>query len=128
MRTFGYLKEVLDPRIAIDHRPLVFDRIEPIYELLIPDFLEDYPHVKEEIDPNFLYSFHPVIENIFLCDSDHAHNQALSDTFWHVTMACIYLPSRPVPYCCFLELVWSMPKGNTPGLGCENFCLFKASD
>ena len=65
-----------DPRIAIDHRPLVFDRTEPNFEKLLPDFLQDYPHAKEELDPNFPPSFGPVMESTFLTDSDHAHDQA----------------------------------------------------
>ena len=53
VRCFGYLKQVPDPRIAIDYRPLVFDRTVPNFQKLIPDFLKDYPHAKEEIDSNF---------------------------------------------------------------------------
>ena len=66
VRAFGYLKQVTDPRIAIDHRPLVFDRSEPQYEKLIPDFLKDYPHAKEEVDSKFPPS-------IWVCDGVHMH-------------------------------------------------------
>ena len=72
------MKRVPDPRIAIDRRPLVFDRIESNFQKLLPDFLQVYTHAKEEIDPNFPQSFGPVMESTFFCDSDHAHDQATS--------------------------------------------------
>ena len=77
VRTFGYLKQVTDPRIAIDHRPLVFKRTKPQYEKLIPDFLEDYSHAKEKLDPMFPHSFGPVMESTFLCDSEYGHSKSL---------------------------------------------------
>ena len=95
IRTFGYLKQVPDPRIAIDHRPLIFDRSDEQYDKLIPDFLLDYPHAKEEIDPNFPPSFGPVMESTFLTDSDHAHDQA---TRRSLTGIIGYVGSTPVTW------------------------------
>ena len=53
MRAFGYLKQVPDPKIGIDYRPMKFNRTSPKFEKLRPDFLEDYPDAKEELDPSF---------------------------------------------------------------------------
>ena len=75
VRAFGYLKQVPNPQICIDHRPMEFSRISPEFDILIPDFLQDYPDAKEELDPNFPLSFGPVMETTFLVDSDHAHDK-----------------------------------------------------
>ena len=72
---FGYLKQVPDPKIGIDPRPMKFDRSSPKFEKLRPKFLEDYPDAKEEIDPSFPSSFGPVMETNIMVDSDHAHDQ-----------------------------------------------------
>ena len=73
VRAFGYLKSVPNPKIAIDHNPMQFNRTKPDYDALRPDFLEDYPDAKEEVD-NFPPSFGPVLETTFMVDSDHAHD------------------------------------------------------
>ena len=75
VRAFGYLKQVPDPKIAIDWRPMKFTRSSPRFEQLRPDFLEDYPDAKEELDPSFPPSFGPVMETAIMVDSDHAHDQ-----------------------------------------------------
>ena len=74
VRAFGYLKQVPNPQIAIDHRPMQFERTKPDYEALKSDFLKDYPDAKEEIDPGFPVPFGPVMETTFMVDSDHAHD------------------------------------------------------
>ena len=74
VRGFGYLKQVPDPKIAIDHRPLQFKRTKPNYEVIKPDFLQDYPDAKEEMDPGFPEPFGPVMDTTFMVDSDHAHD------------------------------------------------------
>ena len=73
IRSFGYIKTTLNKQIAIDSRPMVFTRHNPV-EKLIPDFLKDYPDAKEELDPSFSQSFGPVMDSTFLFDSDHAHD------------------------------------------------------
>jgi hypothetical protein len=50
---FGYAKQVPDPHIGIDSRPLNYERLTPNYEKLIPDFLQDYPDASEEIAKYF---------------------------------------------------------------------------
>ena len=75
VRAFGYLKQVPDPKIGIDYRPMKFNRTSPKFEKLRPDFLEDYPDAKEELDPSFPKSFGPVMETTIMVDSDHAHDQ-----------------------------------------------------
>ena len=74
VRAFGYLKQVPNPQIAIDHRPMQFERTKPDYEALKSDFLKDYPDAKEELDPGFPAPFGPVMETTFMVDSDHAHD------------------------------------------------------
>ena len=52
-----------------------FNRTSPKFEKLRPDFLEDYPDAKEQLDPSFPNSFGPVMETTITVDSDHAHDQ-----------------------------------------------------
>ena len=73
---FGYVKTTLNKQIAIDSRPMQFQRSEPNFEKLIPDFIKDYPDSIEEFDPGFPEPFGPVLQNTILVDSDHAHDLA----------------------------------------------------
>ena len=75
VRAFGYLKQVPNQQICIDHHPMEFSRTTPEYGKLIIDSLKDYPDAKEELDPNFPLSFGPVMETTFLVDSDHGHDK-----------------------------------------------------
>ena len=59
----------------IDHKPMKFSRTKPEFHKLIPDFLKDYPHAVEELDPSFPPAFGPVMETTILVDSDHAHDK-----------------------------------------------------
>ena len=74
---FGYLKQVLDPKIKTDSRPINFNRSSPEFDKLRPDFLEDYPDAKEKVDPGFFLSpsFGPFMEITIMVDSDHTHDQ-----------------------------------------------------
>ena len=74
VRSFGYIKTTLHKQIAIDSRPMDFNRAQPDFEKLRPDFLKDYPDAKEEMDPGFPQSFGPVLQTTILVDSDHAHD------------------------------------------------------
>jgi hypothetical protein len=74
LRCFGYLKMFPNRLIAIDSRPLVFDRCSSLYEKLRPDFLQDYPDAVEEMDPHFPKAFGKTLETTILVDSDHAHD------------------------------------------------------
>ena len=53
---FGYLKQVLDPKIKTDSRSINSNRSSPEFDKLRPDFLEDYPDAKEKVDPGFFLS------------------------------------------------------------------------
>lgn len=53
VRCFGYIKTTPHYQIAIDSRPLQFSRPAPDYKKLRPDFIKDYPHATEELDPSF---------------------------------------------------------------------------
>ena len=50
---FSYIKysASISRNIAIDSNPMEYERHETQYEFFIPDFLQDYPDAKEEIDP-----------------------------------------------------------------------------
>ena len=61
--------------IAIDSNPMEFERHETQYQCLIPDFLQDYPDAKEEIDPGFPDPYGDPLETTILVDSDHAHDR-----------------------------------------------------
>ena len=93
IRTFGYIKSTINKQIAIDSRPMQFQRSEPNFEKLIPDFVKDYPDSKEELDPGFPESFGPVLQTSIFVDSDHAHDLA---TRRSLTGLISYVGSTPV--------------------------------
>ena len=53
-----------------------FNRSSPKFENLKPDFIKDYPDTKEEMDTLFPTPFVPILQQIFLVDSYHAHDLA----------------------------------------------------
>jgi len=71
LRCFGYLKMFPNRRIAIDSRPLVYDRCVHKFEALRPDFLKDYPEAVEEMDPHFPKAFSDMLDTTIFVDSDH---------------------------------------------------------
>jgi len=75
IRVFGYLKTCPNEQIAIDSRPMIFDRDEPNFSKLITNFLKDYPEASEEMDPGFPPSFGPIMETVILIDLDHVHDK-----------------------------------------------------
>ena len=70
-----------------------FERSETKFNLLIPDFLQDYPDATEEIDPGFPRPYGPILETTILVDSDHAHDQR---TRRSLTGLIIFVGSTPV--------------------------------
>lgn len=72
--SFGYVKTTLHKQIAIDSRPMDFNRASPNFETLRPDFPRDYPDAKEEMDPGFPKSFEPVLQTTILVDADYVHD------------------------------------------------------
>ena len=52
-----------------------FERSEPKFNLLIPNFLQDYPDATEGIAPGFPHPYGPILETTILADSDHAHDK-----------------------------------------------------
>ena len=93
VRCFGFIKQVPNPVIAIDSRPLEIDRTFPDFNALIPDFLQDYPDAKEEIASHFPLAFGPVMETAILVDADHAHDKA---TRRSLTGLLAFVGSTPV--------------------------------
>ena len=70
-----------------------YERHEPQYESLIPDFLQDYPDAKEEVDPNFPAPYWHPLETTILVDSDHAHDKR---TRRSLTGLIVFVGSTPV--------------------------------
>ena len=66
VRSFGYTKTTMHTQIAIDSLPMEFNRSEPNFKKLIPDFRQDYPDAKEEMHPGFPSPFEPVLQPIIL--------------------------------------------------------------
>jgi len=93
IRVFGFLKTTINEQIAIDHRPMNFAREQPDFKRLIPDFIQDYPEVKEELDPGFPPSFGPILETSILVDSDHAHDKKIRRS---LTGLIAFIGSTPV--------------------------------
>ena len=56
VRAFGFLKQIHDPQLYINHRYMQFNRAEHVFDKLVPDFLLEYPYAKEEVDPIFLHT------------------------------------------------------------------------
>ena len=50
VRCFGYITTTISKKITIDSRPMKFNRTAPNFTKLNPDFINDYPDVKEDID------------------------------------------------------------------------------
>jgi len=70
-----------------------FAREQPDFKRLIPDFIQDYPEAKEELDPGFPPSFGPILETSILVDSDHAHDKK---TRRSLTGLIAFVSSTPV--------------------------------
>jgi len=94
---FSYLKysEHMNRSIAIDSNPMNYERQDPNYEALIPDFLQDYPDAKDEIDPNLPEPYGHALETTILVDSDHAHDQK---TRRSLTGLIVFVGSTPVSW------------------------------
>ena len=92
---FSYLKySALSSRnIAIDSNPMEYERHETQYKFLIPNFLQDYPDAKEEIDPGFTKPYGQVLETTILIDSDHAHAKRTRQS---LTGLIVFVGSTPV--------------------------------
>ena len=69
------------------------EQSEPNFNLLIPNFLEDYPGATEEINPGFPHPYGPILETTILFDSDNAHDQKKRRS---LTGLIIFVGSNPV--------------------------------
>ena len=94
-RSFGYTKTTMHKQIAIDLLTMESNRSETNFKKLIPDFKQDYPDTKEEMDPGFASSFGPVLQTTILVDTDHAHDQL---TRRSLTGMIGYVGSTPVTW------------------------------
>ena len=93
LHLMGYLKKHPNRRIVIDSRPLIIDDVgtdKPTFE---PDFLEDYPDAKEEIDSNLPKAFGKALDTSCFFDADFAHDTA---TRRSITGLLLFVGSTPV--------------------------------
>ena len=74
-QVFGYVKTVLHTKITIDSRPIDFKHDTLAFQVLRPDFLQDYPDTSEKISTNFPSVFETILQSHFLVDSDHDPDQ-----------------------------------------------------
>jgi hypothetical protein len=70
---FGYLKQFPNRRISLDSNPLLVDDALK-KNSFHPDFLEDYPDAKEEVDPGLPTPYGDELETSVFFDADHAHD------------------------------------------------------
>ena len=61
VRCFGYVENTINKKITIDSRPMKFNRTEPSFHKLIPDFINDYPEATEGMDIHFPSVFCPLL-------------------------------------------------------------------
>ena len=93
VRSFCYIKTTIHKQTVIDSRRMQFTCSEPNFKKLIPDSVNDYPDVGEELNQGFLKVFDPVLETTFLVDSDHAHGLVIR---WSLTGLIGYVGSTPI--------------------------------
>ena len=70
---FGYVKTTIHKNISIDSRSIRFDRTEPSFTKLIPDFVNDSPEVIANMDMGFPSVFGLFSQSAFLVECYHAH-------------------------------------------------------
>ena len=93
VRSFGYLKQVQDPQNYIDCKSMQFNRTKPEFYNLVPDFLEDYLHTKDKVDPPLPQSFGLMLNTTILVNSDHTHNRK---TRRSLTGLFVFVGSTPI--------------------------------
>ena len=70
-----------------------FEQLEQNFNLLIPDFLQDYPDATEDIYPSFPKIYGPALEKTILVESDHDHD---NKTRQSITGIIVFFGSTPV--------------------------------
>lgn len=91
---FGYLKKFPNRRIVLNSKPLVVSE-ELKNNSFHPDFLEDYPDAKEDIDARFPVAYGDEFETSIFFDADHAHDQR---TRRSISGLLIFIGSTPVAW------------------------------
>ena len=74
-----------------------YERHETDYEALRPNFLQDYPDAREEVDPGFPKPFGTPLETTIVVDSNHAHDLK---TRRSLTGIIVFVGSTPVTWIC----------------------------
>ena len=75
LHLFGYLKKYPNRRIVFDSRDINFSDLNDDTSALRPDFLQDYPDAREELDKFFPRAFGRPLQTTICCDADHAHDK-----------------------------------------------------
>ena len=74
MHVFSYLKRFPNKRLLLDSRPMGKDpKLDQ--ESFHPDFLDDYPDAREDLDPELPKSFGEELDSAIFFDADHSHDQ-----------------------------------------------------
>ena len=89
---FGYLKKNPNRRIVLDSRPLDVDE-ELRKDSFHPDFLDDYPDAKEDIDMQFPKPYGTELHSTVFFDADHAHDTV---TRRSISGLLVFVGSTPV--------------------------------
>ena len=89
---FGYLKKNPNRRIVVDSRPLLVDD-ELKSDSFHPDFLEDYPDAREDIDDGLPAPHGAELMTSVFFDADHAHDQV---TRRSISGIIVFVGSTPV--------------------------------
>jgi hypothetical protein len=89
---FGYLKKNPNRRIVLDSRPLLIDE-DLRKDSFHPDFLEDYPDAKEDVDMEFPQPYGRELNSTVFFDADHAHDTV---TRRSISGLLVFVGSTPV--------------------------------
>jgi len=92
MHLFGYLKKHPNHCIVLNSAPLECDDAV-LTSSFDPNFLEDYPDAKEEIDPSLPTPYGSELQTSIFFDADHAHDHV---TCHSITGLILFVGSTPV--------------------------------
>ena len=90
---FGYLKQYPNRRLVLDSRPLLTVDEALKTDSFHPDFLEDYPDAKEDVDPDLPTAYGVELESSIFFDADHAHDKV---TRHSITGLIVFVGCTPV--------------------------------
>jgi hypothetical protein len=93
LHLFGYLKKNPNRRIVLDSRPLLVDDEDLTTTSFHPDFLDDYPDAREDVDDGLPEPFGAELATAVFFDADHAHDHV---TRRSISGIIVFVGSTPV--------------------------------